>query len=145
MKELLIHGTCVALNQKAVLICGKPGFGKSSLALQLIDRGATLIADDQTILILEKEKIMATAPLALKGLMEVREVGICSLSYQDKSPLKLCVDLCEENQLERLPKCNFAKHHGLRIPLLKLKKNDPLGAIKVELKLGSMGLKLSKI
>jgi len=141
MKEILIHGTCIDLNQKAVLICGKPGFGKSSLALQLIDRGATLIADDQTILTLEKEEVIATAPLVLKGLMEVREIGICSLPYQDNSSLKLCVDLCEENQLERLPKCNFAKHHGIKIPLLKLKKNDPLGAIKVELKLSSVGLK----
>ena len=140
MKEVFIHGTCVAIHQRAVLICGKPGFGKSSLALHLIDRGATLVADDQTILTLEKEEVVATAPSAFKGLMEVREVGICSFSYQDKGSLKLCVDLCDENHLERLPKLAFVRYHGVKIPLLRLKKNDPLGAIKVELKLFSSGL-----
>ncbi len=141
MKEALIHGTCVDINQKAVLICGSPGFGKSSLALQLIDRGATLVSDDQTILTLEERRVVVSAPLAFKGLMEVRGVGICSFPCQGKAFLELCVDLCEEDQLERLPKLAFAKHQGIKVPLLKLKRRDPLGAIKVELKLCSLGLK----
>lgn len=136
MKEGLLHGTCVALNHKAVLICGKPGVGKSSLALQLIDRGATLISDDQTLLILEEGVLVAMAPPSLKGLMEVRGVGICSFPYQERAALELCVDLCEGEPLERLPELAFAEHHGLKVPLLKLQKDDPLGAIKVELKLG---------
>jgi len=135
MKGVSLHGTCVSLNHKAVLICGNPGFGKSSLALQLIDRGAVLVADDQTILTFEEGAVVAEAPPALKGLMEVRGVGICSFPYRDKVSLELCVELCEEDQLERLPQLAFSQHHGIKVPLLKLKRGDPLGAIKIELKL----------
>lgn len=141
MKGISIHGTCIALNHKAVLICGSPGFGKSSLALQLIDRGAVLVSDDQTILTLEQGAVVAEAQPALKGLMEVRGVGICSFPYLEKASLELCVELCEEDQLERLPQFAFAKHYGIKVPFLKLKKDDPLGAIKIELKLCSFGSK----
>ena len=51
MTSQSVHGTCVEINGEAILIKGDPGVGKSSLALQLIDRGALLIADDQTCLI----------------------------------------------------------------------------------------------
>ena len=37
MTSLTIHASCVAFGNKAVLIRGKPGSGKSDLVLQLID------------------------------------------------------------------------------------------------------------
>lgn len=137
MKDLLLHGTCVEINGKAVLISGQPGIGKSSLALQLIDRGATLVADDQTLIRVEHGGIlMASPPPFLKGLMEVRGIGICPFPHQEKSPLQLCVDICEEKEPERLPEPVFVEHLGIKIPCLKLANNDPLGAIKVELRVG---------
>ena len=51
---MLIHGTCVTLKGKAVLLRGEPGIGKSSLALDLIDRGAPLVADDQVNIIIKE-------------------------------------------------------------------------------------------
>src|SRR3546814_11755709 len=42
----VIQGSAVAIGGRAVLIIGPPGSGKTSLALALIDRGATLIGDD---------------------------------------------------------------------------------------------------
>lgn len=136
MTELLLHGTCVEIQGKAVLVCGKPGTGKSSLALQLIDRGALLVADDQTFVRLEEGVLMASPPPNLKGLLEVRGIGICSFPYQGKSPLELCVDICEEREPERLPEPIFVEYHGVKVPSLRLVKNDPLGAIKVELRVG---------
>ena len=44
-----LHASCVAKQGCAVLICGRSGAGKSDLALRLIDRGATLVSDDYTI------------------------------------------------------------------------------------------------
>jgi HPr kinase/phosphorylase len=141
MKPLLIHGTCVEIKQKAVLICGKPGAGKSSLALQLIDRGAILVADDQTMLTLENGHIIAQPPSSLKGLMEVRGIGICTFPYQEKSILGLCVEVSEGEILERLPDPAFQEYLGLQIPLLRLQKHDPLGGMKVELKVLKRALK----
>lgn len=134
MRALHTHGTTVEVKGKAVLILGKPGMGKSSLALQLIDRGGLLVADDQTFLSPENGVIFARAPATLRGCMEVRGVGICTFPYTEKSRLALCVEICDENAPERLPESLFFEYYEVKIPFLKLIKNDPLGAIKVELK-----------
>jgi len=133
MNTQLLHSTCVEINGKAALISGKPGSGKTSLAIQLIDRGALLVADDQTIVSLEGKTLIASPPPALKGFIEVRGVGICPFPYQEKSSLALCVEICEEEDIERLPKPLFICYYNIEVRLLKLKKFDPLGAIKVEL------------
>ncbi len=134
MKPLLLHGTCVEIKGKAVLITGAPGVGKSSLALQLMDRGALLIADDQTLITLEEGVLITSSPPALKGLMEVRGVGICPFPYQEKAPLALCVEIYEDRELERLPEEVTVEYLGIKVGYLLLKKADPLGAIKTELK-----------
>jgi ABC-type lipoprotein export system ATPase subunit len=45
-----LHASCVAIAGRAVLIEGPSGSGKSDLALRLIDRGATLVSDDSTVM-----------------------------------------------------------------------------------------------
>ena len=44
------QGTCVMIGTQGLLIEGPPGAGKSSLALALIDRGATLVGDDGVLI-----------------------------------------------------------------------------------------------
>jgi serine kinase of HPr protein (carbohydrate metabolism regulator) len=132
---LILHGTCVDIRGSGVLIRGKPGVGKSSLALQLIDRGAILVADDQTLLNLEAEEVVVSSPLSLRGMMEVRGIGLCPFPYQQRSFLRLCVEICEKEELERLPETLFVEYHQVKVPLLKLGQHELMGAIKVELKL----------
>ena len=44
-----IHATCIALNNRGILLTGASGSGKSDLALRMIlEKGAVLIADDRT-------------------------------------------------------------------------------------------------
>ncbi|MBX9785710.1 MAG: HPr kinase/phosphatase C-terminal domain-containing protein [Alphaproteobacteria bacterium] len=136
MTLLTLHGTAIEVQGKAVLLTGKPGTGKSSLALQLIDRGACLVADDQTYLTFDKEEVYVSCPDALKGLLEVRGVGIYPFPSQNKSPLSLVVEICELEEVLRLPDPTFVQYHNIPIPSLKLAKYDPLGALKVELKMG---------
>ena len=136
MTLLTLHGTAIEIQGKAVLLTGKPGMGKSSLALQLIDRGAHLVADDQTCLTLEKGEVYVACPNALKGLLEVRGVGIYPFPSRNKSPLNLVVEICELDEVLRLPDPTFVQYHNIPIPSLKLAKYDPLGALKVELKMG---------
>ena len=78
---------------------------------------------------------MTSPPPSLKGLLEVRGVGICAFPYKEKSPLQLSVEICDERTLERLPEPIFVEYYGIKLPCLKLKKDDSLGAIKVELKI----------
>lgn len=136
MKPLLLHSSCVNIREHGILICGRPGTGKSSLALQLMDRGATLIADDQTYVGWEDGQLIASPPPSLKGMLEVRGVGLCTFPFQNQSVLKLCVEISEDGQFERLPDPLFVEYHGIKLPGLRLMKNDALGAMKVELKLG---------
>jgi HPr kinase/phosphorylase len=133
--SLTLHGTCVDIKGSGVLICGKPGMGKSSLALQLMDRGALLVADDQTHLSLETGQLVAAPPPALEGMIEVRGIGLCPFPFKPKSSLKLCVEICEAAELERLPETLFVEYYKMKVPLLKLGPYELLGAIKVELKL----------
>lgn len=135
--ESSLHATSVDLKGKGVLILGKSGMGKSSLALQLIDRGATLVSDDQTLVSYEDKKILMSPPELLKGMMEVRELGLCTFPFHSPSPLALCVEISEKDEMERLPDSHFKEYYGVPVPLLKLKKDDPLGPMKIELKLAN--------
>lgn len=83
-----------------ILIRGKSGTGKSDLALRLIDAGAVLVADDQVLL----ENKTASAPARLRGLLEVRGLGIVRLPFVEKTTIALTVDLCSAAEIERLPK-----------------------------------------
>lgn len=82
-----------------VLIRGKSGTGKSDLALRLIDAGAVLVADDQVLL----ENKTASAPARLRGLLEVRGLGIVRMPFIEKTTIALTVDLCSAAEIERLP------------------------------------------
>lgn len=68
--------SCVLIKGCAVLIEGPPGSGKSSLALALIDRGATLVGDDGIMLEQREGHLWASPPPAIAGLLEVRNVGL---------------------------------------------------------------------
>lgn len=101
MAEANIHASCVAIGSLGVLLLGKSGAGKSDIALQLIDGGATLVADDRTILFAEKGALYARAPASIKGLLEIRSVGIVACPARAKVRIALAVQLGQEGA--RLP------------------------------------------
>lgn len=98
-----IHGTSVLISGTGVLLRGGSGAGKSDLALRLIDQGAELIADDRVEVRLDQGRVMASAPAALAGLMEVRGVGIVRRPFISSAELHLVVDLVAPDVVERLP------------------------------------------
>lgn len=101
---MLLHASCVAIGEKAVLLTGGPGAGKSDLALRLIDGGAQLIADDQTLLHREKDVLFASSPDAIAGMMEIRHVGLIKMPFVKTAPVGLYIELTAPNtELERLP------------------------------------------
>ena len=117
MSAVNIHASCVVLADAGkafgapadagVLILGESGKGKSDLALRLIERGAQLVADDRTELFPENGALMARAPAALAGLIEVRGVGIVALPFVTKAGVMLAVELIEPGYVPRMPQKEF--------------------------------------
>ena len=44
--EPFLHGSALVLQKQAILLCGESGAGKSTVATQMLQRGAGLLADD---------------------------------------------------------------------------------------------------
>lgn len=132
----LVHATTVAIGGRGVLIAGPSGSGKSDLALRLIDRGATLVADDQTIVRAEAGQAIATAPATIIGQIEVRSVGILAIGTAADVPVRLCVALAEST--ERLPTPRTRRIAGISLPELTLDPRPASAPIKVELALTNL-------
>jgi hypothetical protein len=101
MREANIHASCVAIGGQGILLVGKSGAGKSDLTLRLIDAGARLVADDRTILYVAKGALHARAPDSIKGLLEIRGLGIVTVPVRASAKIALVVRLGGEDA--RLP------------------------------------------
>ena len=135
-----LHARTVAIGGRAVLITGRSGSGKSDLALRLIDRGFGLVSDDQTIVRRDGERLVATAPAAIAGKLEIRGIGIVELPTRSDVPIALIVELTEE--LIRLPEDGRERTIiGVSVPLIGVDAQTPSAAAKVKLALDHLGLK----
>lgn len=56
-KRLVVHGSAVSINNRALLILGEKSQGKSTLTTYLLDRGHPLISDDITVLALGEDHV----------------------------------------------------------------------------------------
>jgi len=75
--RLSIHGSLVDVYGVGMLFTGKSGIGKSEVALDLVERGHRLVADDVVILTKKGEGILMGAGTDLvKHFMELRGIGI---------------------------------------------------------------------
>ena len=117
---LLIHATSVLIAGAGVLIRGPSGSGKSDLALRLIDAGARLVADDQTEVTRSGATLVARAPAAIAGKLEVRGLGIVAVDAAPSAVLALAVDLVDPAAVERLPAEATTEILGLPLPMLYL-------------------------
>lgn len=115
--RLQLHASTVVLNNKAVAITGPAGAGKSGLALELMSRGATLLADDITWLHNDGSQLIATCPAPLSGQIEARGVGILTAATVGPTPLSVIVDLGTPES-QRLPPPRFVSLCGVAVPLL---------------------------
>ena len=116
----LIHASCVALGPRGVLIRGKAGVGKSDLALRLMDGGAQLVADDQVEVTPQGGQLIASCPANIRGLIEVRHVGLLATPILDSVSLALILDPGTPGLLERLPEPATIMLAGVAIPALRL-------------------------
>ena len=135
-----LHATSVAIDGRAVLLCGRSGMGKSDLALRLIDRGAVLVSDDYSLIKRIDGRLIATAPDTIRGKMEVRGLGIVAMPVVDDAPVALLADLFDK--VDRMPLTPFHRAiAGIDVPVVKIAPFEASAPIKVELAVRKLGLK----
>lgn len=135
-----LHASTVATEGRAVLITGPSGSGKSDLALRLLDRGFTLVSDDQTIVRRDGDRLLATAPPNIAGKLEIRGIGIVDMEHVSDVPVALLVELTSD--IQRLPDDSRERPVlGLRLPLISIDAMTASAPSKVALALDRIGLK----
>jgi len=120
-----IHASAVLIGARAALIRGPSAAGKSRLALALLTAAksgllpfARLVGDDRLHLEVHHGRLLARAPAALAGLIEVRGLGIRRVAYEPLAVVGLVVDLAATDT-ERLPaSAGTVTVSGVQLPRL---------------------------
>lgn len=126
------------------MIRGSSGSGKSDLALRaiaavpgkLLPRPAVLVADDQVLLKALDGALWVSSPDVLRGLLEVRGLGIVSVEAVDTARLVLVADLVNGGHVERMPEADHAEvQPGWHVPRVRIAPFEASAAVKLLLAL----------
>ena len=127
-----VYGTAMALHDRACLLIGESGSGKSDLALRLIDRGWRLIGDDQCHVTRRSNGALEVAgEPRLEGRLEVRGLGLVPIQQTQSSAL-LVLEVKLAPSYERLPVMHFSDYHGEKVPQVTLNAFETSAPIKLE-------------
>jgi len=129
--QTVVHGSMVDVYGIGILIAGKSGIGKSEVALDLVERGHRLVADDIVMLTKKNNILMSSATEMSKHFMEIRGLGIVdvmsmfgirSIRYQKRLEVVLELTLWDETQEVERTGLNHDSETilGLDIPLIHL-------------------------
>lgn len=127
-----IQAMCVAVKGRGVLIECREGNARVDLALRMIDRGAVLVADAQTVCLRQSKRLLASAPAGAGGRIEVRGLGIVEMPHAERVPVELLIVLLDADP--RFPEDKRTRSiAGVDIPVLALAATDLAAPIKAEL------------
>ena len=154
--ETTIHGTLLDVYGVGILILGHSGIGKSECALDLVERGHRLVADDLVyIKRLANRILMGSRSEIIKHHMEIRGLGIINIeslfgvgAIRDKKRIELVIRLEEwdnKKEYDRLG-LNPAKHKifDVEIPMFLIPVR-PGRNLAVIIEVASMNHRLMKL
>ena len=126
-----VHASAVMVGDRAVLIRGASGVGKSRLAWQLIEAGrggavrfTKLVGDDRVHLQATGGRLLVRPAEALAGLVELRGVGILRRDHEPCAVIGIVVDLGAPDA-ERLPERRETVIEGIALPRLAVAPAAP--------------------
>jgi HPr kinase/phosphorylase len=119
-----LHAVALVVGEAGALIRGRPGAGKTALALEAVDRARTggrfarLVADDRVLLTARGGRLLARPHRLLAGLAEERGFGPAAHPHEPACVLRLLVDLGSAAETPGEPA--VATLLGVPLPLLRL-------------------------
>jgi len=126
------HGVLVEVYGEGILILGDSGVGKSETAMELVNRGHRLIADDAVeIKKVSAKSLVGNAPDAIKHFIELRGIGIVDVrrlfgtgAVNDTEKINLVIKMeqwVEGKQYDRMGLTNETINIlGLDVPALTI-------------------------
>ncbi len=155
-ESVFIHGGLLEVHGTGILIVGKSGVGKSETALELVERGHLLIADDTVKLnCFRSSQIHGTSADPLKYYMEIRGLGIINIkdlfgigAVRKDKVVEVVVQLEEwdsDKEYDRLGLDDlYFDILGIRIPLIVIPVR-PGRNIPVLIEIAAMNTRLKKM
>ncbi len=128
--ESSIHASAVLVGERAILIRGPSGSGKSRLAFDLLMAAragqiapARLVGDDRVYVWQHGDELMVHPAPALAGLIEIRGLGVRRCDYAAEARIALVVDL-DAADAHRLPPPDSLQIQikGISLPRIPVKR-----------------------
>lgn len=126
------HGAMMDVYGVGILFVGRSGIGKSEIALDLVERGHRLVADDAVVVTRKGESVLiASGTELIKHFMEVRGLGIIDVerifgvrAIRFQKRVELVVELLEWDARHEYTRTGLDKQTskvlGVDIPLVQL-------------------------
>jgi HPr kinase/phosphorylase len=130
--ETVVHGTALDCYGVGILIVGSPGIGKSETALELVERGHRLVADDVVAMKRRREDYLyAETNPVIEHHMEIRGVGIIDVGavfgigrVRNTKRVSLVVELEEWNPASSYDRTGLLEERveilGVKLPILRI-------------------------
>jgi len=131
--SIRIHGTLVDVYGTGLLFVGRPRIGKSEIALDLVERGHRLVADDVVELIRKAPDVMmGSSTDLLRHMIEIRGVGVINVrkmfgvkSIRMQKRVETVVELTDWDDKEEYERLGldeqFTENYlNMKIPLVRL-------------------------
>jgi len=126
------HGSMVDVYGVGMFITGRSGIGKSEIALDLIERGHRLVADDLVVVTRKGESVLiASGTELVRHFMEIRGLGIIDIeamfgirAIRHQKRLEVVVELLEWDPTQEYDRTGLASKTteilGVEVPLIQL-------------------------
>lgn len=123
-KHHYIHANSLVIDHHGLLICGKSGFGKTSLMLSLLEQAkannkfAAMVGDDQSLVANENNRLIAYCPSSTKGKLEIRGHGIVDVPFLQSAVINLVIEIVPRENIDRMPTIGTKTLDGIQLPLV---------------------------
>lgn len=123
-----IHGTAITVDGTGLIFLGPSGAGKSLMAFdclaeaRLSGKSAALISDDRVIISRQMDQVVATAPAAIRGLIELRYSGIVRMAFVEQAVLHYAILPVPAVEADRLPPSaeQLAVTQTINLPVIRV-------------------------